>query len=407
MNGGSGAPAESSGNSAGGIALTATSFNPLSGSQSTSLVGTDTSTTSLVFQSSGGQPPATGTDSGVPHSSASGPLPSISHAGTQPPVTSNPLGSLSPSSLTVSNSAPSESAGSQPTTVQPPVTGTGEAPSLTGSVSTPSSPPDSSKHLPTSHAGQPPTTSLPSSLPVPGSTGITLPYGATVVVTTVSSSVLSETFIPTTFSGYRSLVGTITTSTLDGHSSAVPLLIGPGGIGWAPLSQSSNLPDLVPPTVLPPNLNAPIVSSVTSGHITLPSSLSSNNPSSISGPSQTSGTPAETLAPGTTKGNLPTTGAPLVTITTSYDPEASTVSSIDPGITGNTAIRTSDDHHGLGLYPFWKGGPHCFIICPPGIDNGGIILWGMDKPGVSVLSLLSNPLPGRNPSCLCILYIVN
>ena len=68
-------------------------------------------------------------------------------------------------------------------------------------------------------------------------------------------------------------------------------------------------------------------------------------------------------------------------ITSSYDAEASFSTSIDPKITSNTAVSTSDDHHPPGLYPIIKGGPSCFF-CPPGLDNGGLVLWGMKAPGI-------------------------
>ena len=68
-------------------------------------------------------------------------------------------------------------------------------------------------------------------------------------------------------------------------------------------------------------------------------------------------------------------------VTTSYDPEAVTVGPINPTITVNTAVKTSDDHHPVGLYPFIKGGPSCFF-CPPGIDDGGFFLFGMNYPGI-------------------------
>ncbi|KAL8662577.1 MAG: hypothetical protein Q9202_004629 [Teloschistes flavicans] len=204
-----------------------------------------------------------------------------------------------------------------------------------------------------------------------------LPPGATVIYTTINSQTYSETFIPTTYSALATLVTTLTTSTLDVHSSFVPLVIGPGGIAWTPLAQpSGTAANLSPPTVLPTIANLPGLTTAAKGSSAAQSSVVRSH-----GTLSSNGVPSKTPVPGTSADTHPS-GAPLAFITTSYDPEASTVTSIGPEITGNTAIRTSDDHHGLGFYPFWKGGPHCFIICPPGIDNGGIILWGMDKPGI-------------------------
>ncbi|KAL8836757.1 MAG: hypothetical protein Q9170_002786 [Blastenia crenularia] len=222
------------------------------------------------------------------------------------------------------------------------------------------------------------TTSPPSSM--------NLPSGATVVSATISGVTYSETFVPKTLSGYATLAGTITSS----H-----LIIGPGGVVWVPLSQPSGTdPELSPPTVLLTNPNAPHLTTTgpaQSGSSGIPHSGAATSKL----PTNPTAGPSKTIAPGTTQGGEGTTGAALATITTSYDPEASTVTSIGPEITGNTAIRTSDDHHGLGFYPFWRGGPHCFIICPPGIDNGGIILWGMDKPGIYPPPV-PPPFPGIN-----------
>lgn len=246
--------------------------------------------------------------------------------------------------------------------------------------------------------GQPPliSTTRPSG---PGTKSLTstipLPRGATVIYATISSATYSETFIPTTYSSFATLAGTITSSTLDGHSSIVPLVIGPGGVMWVPLRQPSGAgPELSPPTVLPTTPSAFDQSIATSGQ-SGSSKVQSNGAATSQAASNPAALPSKTSAPGSARGGGGPTGAALSTITTSYDPEASTVTSIGPEVTGNTAIHTSDDHHGLGVYPFWKGGPHCFIICPPGIDNGGIILWGMDKPGVSV-----SPLTFCAPSIL-------
>ena len=79
-------------------------------------------------------------------------------------------------------------------------------------------------------------------------------------------------------------------------------------------------------------------------------------------------------------------GSMLILFTTSYDAQASSFTSIPPGITINTAIRISDGKHPVGLYPLIRGCPSCFF-CPPGIDLGGLILWGMSVPGVSTLDL--------------------
>ncbi len=90
------------------------------------------------------------------------------------------------------------------------------------------------------------------------SSRVPLPSGGTVVVATLGSSILTETFVPATLSSYASLASTITTTTLGAHSSPVTILIGPGGVEWTPINLPSGVPEVTPPSVLPlgPNVSA-------------------------------------------------------------------------------------------------------------------------------------------------------
>jgi hypothetical protein len=78
-----------------------------------------------------------------------------------------------------------------------------------------------------------------------------LPLGETVVTATIGSTVLTETFVPTSLPGYESLASTITTTSLDAQGSPVIILIGPGGIAWTPVDLPSGIPEVPPPTALP------------------------------------------------------------------------------------------------------------------------------------------------------------
>lgn len=324
------------------------------------------------------------TSSGLDLSTTSGPLPSTNPSGTHQTGGQQLTSSSPPSAQTsVVNGGSTNAQVSSITNAQPPTT-------QLYAISTVNQP-ESSQHTAQPSGTVPETTGLPISGTSLLHSSIPFPSGGTVVFATISGRPFSETFVPTTYLTYASLASTITTSTLDSHSSAMPVVIGPGGVAWVPLNKpSGTAPELLAPTVPPTAPNVPHQTSITTGQSDLSKSLSGGP-----GTSQTlfnpTAIPSQTPAPGTTQNGDGTTGAPLITITTSYDPEASTVTSVGPEVTGNTVIHTSDDHHGLGFYPFWKGGPHCFIICPPGIDNGGIILWGMDKPGVSDHMLLLHP----------------
>lgn len=200
-----------------------------------------------------------------------------------------------------------------------------------------------------------------------------LPPGATVVTTTVGTGVVSETFIPTTYSQFLTLASTISSFYTDNAGSTVPFEIGPGGVAWTPLAtQPTGMPEIPPPTNLPSHATRPLPET---------------------GSEQTGGLSMGTVAPKTTaKGGI--TGGILPVITTAFDVQAAIVTSIDPTITGNTAISTGDGTHPWALYPFIHGGPHC-LWCPPGLEHGGIVLWGITKPGVSSLRCSNDMFVGR------------
>lgn len=89
--------------------------------------------------------------------------------------------------------------------------------------------------------------------PVSEVTVSSLPAVGSIVVGTVSSDLVSETFVPTIYSQYVSLLTTITSASTSTSSNAqstpVLIVIGPRGIGWAPYNQEAG-PSAVPlPTV--------------------------------------------------------------------------------------------------------------------------------------------------------------
>ena len=213
-----------------------------------------------------------------------------------------------------------------------------------------------------------------------GGPSAVIPSGGTVVVTTIGTQIISQTFVPTLFSQYATLSSTITTSLFDGSSSPATILVGPGGIAWVPLGQPTGEPGLPPPLVLPSNSNASM-----SGH---PTSTDTNTPSTGSQSATTRGsvTPVPSTI-GSTNQATPTappsssSSSTLPLIITSYNPDAETLTTLPPTITGNTVLYTSDASHTVGYYPLVKGGSSCFF-CPPGINLGGLVLFGMQLPGI-------------------------
>ncbi|KAG6988919.1 hypothetical protein G7Y79_00068g096180 [Physcia stellaris] len=121
-------------------------------------------------------------------------------------------------------------------------------------------------------------------------------------------------------------------------------------------------------------------SSVSSSTGLLPSTVASASSPTVTGTDSTA-VPGPSANPTTAPVTTSSGESPLIVVTTSYDAEASSSTSIDPKITSNTAVTTSDDSHPPGVYPVIKGGPSCFF-CPPGLDLGGLVLWGMKDPGI-------------------------
>jgi hypothetical protein len=77
-----------------------------------------------------------------------------------------------------------------------------------------------------------------------------LPSLATILTGTVGSQVVTETYVPHIFQDYTTISAEITTTTiLTAGGSPVTVVIGPGGIGWAPYHQPSGVPELPPPSV--------------------------------------------------------------------------------------------------------------------------------------------------------------
>lgn len=232
-----------------------------------------------------------------------------------------------------------------------PVTGTDTIPHTTG---TGTSPPGTGTGTPPPGTG----TGTPSS---------PLPNEATVVIATINSQIISETFIPTTNPQLVSLATTLSTFSTNSLGSTISYQIGPGGVEWQPLTPSgTGNPDLPPPTNLPPNVNSPPKTPTPTP--SQPSTTSSSQPTATSTPGQTNvPPPGTTNPPGTT---IPTGALSAIT---SYSSDFSSVATV-VGITANTHISTSDGSHHGGIYPFVFG---CWFC-----GGGGFVLWGMTLPGI-------------------------
>ena len=65
-----------------------------------------------------------------------------------------------------------------------------------------------------------------------------------------ASTIISETFLPTTFSQYAMQTGT-STVLVTTQGTTLAALIGPGGLGWQLPSLASGEPAIQPPTTIP------------------------------------------------------------------------------------------------------------------------------------------------------------
>lgn len=97
-----------------------------------------------------------------------------------------------------------------------------------------------------------------SGAPQPTSNGtvpsLPLPSLATIITGTAGSQVVTETFVPHIFPQFNTFSEIITTTTtLTAGGSPVTVVVGPGGVGWAPYHEPSGAPELLPPSVLPPS----------------------------------------------------------------------------------------------------------------------------------------------------------
>ena len=116
-----------------------------------------------------------------------------------------------------------------------------------------------------------------------------LPTGDTEVIATVSSQVVNEIFAPYIIQSLTGLISTLTSTSTDAQGSLITLVVGPGGIAWTPVAQSSGSPDLQPP------LNPPPIAIGTPGRTTMGQAMSGS-------PSASPGSTQSTFAPSMTTG---------------------------------------------------------------------------------------------------------
>ncbi|KAL8782411.1 MAG: hypothetical protein Q9213_005414 [Squamulea squamosa] len=165
---------------------------------------------------------------------------------------------------------------------------------------------------------------------------MSLQPGDTIVTSTISGFTVVETFIPTTFSQYVSISTATSIASINSQNGAFTYVVGPGGVGWSPLSRPTAGPQIQPndvpfQSVIVKTINTAIgisTSEVAPHASTLPKDFATKT---ITDPV--------------------TTGIVLPVITTAFDIQAATLTSLDPAITGNTAISTGDSGHPLGPMP--------------------------------------------------------
>ena len=72
---------------------------------------------------------------------------------------------------------------------------------------------------------------------------------------------ITETFIPTTYTQFTTVTGIITTTVVNSQGTTVTVVVGPSGVGWAPFNQPTNAPAISSPLALPSAAGNPQASS--------------------------------------------------------------------------------------------------------------------------------------------------
>ena len=75
--------------------------------------------------------------------------------------------------------------------------------------------------------------------------------GATIVTGKVGEQVIEETFVPTTYTQFKTVTDIITTTVVNSQGTTVTIVVGPLGVGWKPFDQPTNAPALSSLSVLP------------------------------------------------------------------------------------------------------------------------------------------------------------
>lgn len=226
-----------------------------------------------------------------------------------------------------------------------------------------------------------PTESTTKALPTISATIVTTETNGITIIPPLNTTGISTLISPSepVFSTTSNLVPPKTSSTqkTTSLSSNSPVLSASSIYGSGKFSSTGSRAPSV--SSASSSTKTPVSSSTNTA---IPSSLTAPVSSSINTPiSQTS---SKNVDPGHSIISSPNPTVsevgPIPTITL-FDTAILTLTSIDSTISGDTAIYTSDGTHTAGLYPFIHGGHKCFF-CPPHLDLGGIVLWGMGKPGV-------------------------
>ena len=203
----------------------------------------------------------------------------------------------------------------------------------------------------------PASNSVSVSTSIPSSTQV-LPAGATVITSTLppsgsisSSRVISETFIPTTYSSLTGLTSTLTTSSIisfgTSSTTAIPVTVYPGGSAWGVPSVGPGTPIFPAPSVAP-NVGLPSSTQFTSSGFTtsFTSSPWADLPASkTSEPQPLDDLPASSVLAG------------LTTFTGTTSP---TVEYISTGVSSDSHSPTNHPG-GFGFPIFWGHSHFCFV----------------------------------------------
>ena len=211
-----------------------------------------------------------------------------------------------------------------------------------------------------------------------------------------SAATITETFIPTTYSALTGLTSTLTSLSIisfgTSSTTAIPITIYPGGVGWGVPSVGPGTPIFPAPTVAPF-----LGSQFTSASKTPSASVSQSSSSGFTTIASAGGVSSDVPASLTAEPAPITIGPPssiLALLTTFSGTTTPVIEEISTGVSSNG--HTQPTRGAIAFPIFWGHSHFCFLYCP---SHGGCLFCGFSihlPPGIYPPDSIDWP-PGWTP----------